>query len=272
LLMVGTASDITDEVRLQKELEQSHDMMRQVIEHSKSAIAVHDKDLNYLFVSQRYLDEYEVKDRDIIGKHHYEVFPDLPRKWRDVHKRVLKGEVVRANRDVYKRKDGTTEYTDWECRPLYGADESIEGMIVYTEIITDRIRRERELEASRNTFTSMLDRIPIGIAIHSSWPNADIVYMNDLYPELLGTNRKTLEHARSVFEVVVEDERERQDLLASIEDMFKKGISGRMTWHNVPIRKDGRTIRCITVSVDRIDGSDLYVVSLFAEKEIPPYD
>ncbi len=269
VLMVGTISDITDEVRLQQELEQSYDMMRQVIEHNKSAVAVHDKDLNYLFVSQRYLDEYEVKDQDVIGKHHYKVLPDLPEKWRAVHRRVLKGEVVRADRDVYKRNDGTTDYTRWECRPLYGANDSIEGLIVYTEIITDQIKRERMLESSQDLLEATLNKIPIGIAIHASWPKIDIVYMNDLYPKLLGTNRKTLEHARSLFEVVIEDEQQRQAFLTSVEAKIQAGNNERMAFRHIPIKKGHEVQHHITVFVDWIDESNVYVVSVFDEKNMP---
>lgn len=268
LLMVGTLSDITEEVRLQQELERSRTMMRQVIEHNKSAVAVHDGNLNYLFVSQRYLDEYEVEDRDVIGKHHYEVLPDLPQKWRDVHKRVLKGEIVRGERDVYKRSDGTVDYTRWECRPLYGANESIEGLIVYTEIITNQIRRERELEHSRNMLEQTLDRIPIGIAIHSLWPDLHIMYMNDLYPKMFGTSRKTLEHAESVFDVLIEDEENRKAFLSSLEERNKGKTSERMMWRHIPIIKDNALIRHITLSVDPIDESNVYVVSVFDEENM----
>jgi CheY-like chemotaxis protein len=63
-------------------LQHSHDLMSYIIEHTRSDIAVHDRDLNYIYVSQSYLDQFNVKKRDVLGKHHYEVFPDLPEKWR----------------------------------------------------------------------------------------------------------------------------------------------------------------------------------------------
>ncbi|MCK7486608.1 MAG: PAS domain-containing protein [Bacillus subtilis] len=80
--------------------------MQYIIEHSNSAIAVHDRELRYLYVSDNYLNQYKIADRNIIGKHHYDVFPDLPQKWRDVHQRTLKGEIVRDDRDPYPREDG----------------------------------------------------------------------------------------------------------------------------------------------------------------------
>jgi hypothetical protein len=136
--------DISDRKKAEEKLRHSHYLMKYIIEHNRSAVAVHDKEMNYIYVSQRYLEDYNVKE-DIIGKHHYDVFPDLPQKWRDVHKRALSGEVCAADNDPYYRSDGTIEWTRWECRPWYEFDGSIGGVIVYTEIITERKKAEEEL-------------------------------------------------------------------------------------------------------------------------------
>ena len=139
------ASDITERKRAEEKLAHSHDLLSYIIEHANSAVAVHDRALRYIYVSQRYLDQYKVKERDVIGKHHYDVFPDLPQKWRDVHQRALAGEVSSADRDPYYRSDGTIDWTRWECRPWYEAGGGIGGIIVYTEVITDRVRDEEAL-------------------------------------------------------------------------------------------------------------------------------
>ncbi|HOO84608.1 MAG TPA: PAS domain S-box protein, partial [Prolixibacteraceae bacterium] len=139
-------NDVSQRQKAENSLKHSHHLMRYIIEHDRSAIAVHDRDLNYVYVSQSYLKQYNVHDTDIIGKHHYDVFPDLPQKWRDVHQKALKGEVSSADRDIYKKEDGTLVYTRWECRPWYEADGSIGGIIIYTEVINDRIEKELEIK------------------------------------------------------------------------------------------------------------------------------
>lgn len=124
-----------------------HELMQYIIEHDRSAVAVHDRELRYIYVSQRYLDTYGVSESDVIGKHHYDVFPDLPKRWRDVHQRVLAGEVLCADDDAYERADGSVDWTRWECRPWYEADGTIGGIIVYTEIINERKRAQDKLIA-----------------------------------------------------------------------------------------------------------------------------
>lgn len=136
--------DISDRKKAEREIAHYHELMRYVIEHSRSCVAIHDKDLRYIYVSQRYLEDYRIKD-NIIGKHHYEVFPDLPQKWKDIHQKALVGVISSGNDDPYIHEDGTIDWTQWECRPWYNADGSIGGIIVYTEIINDRKKSEADL-------------------------------------------------------------------------------------------------------------------------------
>ncbi len=143
--------DITDRKVMQDALIQSKNLMHYTINHNQGGVAVHDKNLNYIFVSQSYLEHYNVKEKDVIGKHHYDVFPDLPQKWRDVHqKALLAGEISHADEDSYEREDGSVDWTRWECRPWYQADGSIGGIIVYTEVITKYKLIEEELKKHRD--------------------------------------------------------------------------------------------------------------------------
>jgi len=119
--------------------------MQYVIEHSNAGVAVHDKELNYVYVSKKYLDQYDIHD-DIIGKHHYDVFPDLPQKWREVHQKTLQGEVFKNDRDLFIRSDGSRLWTRWETRPWYDVNQEIAGIIVYTEVINDLVKTEQQRE------------------------------------------------------------------------------------------------------------------------------
>jgi PAS domain S-box-containing protein len=108
------ANNVTDRVNAEEELKHAHYLMQYIIEHNQSAVAVHDKNLKYVYVSQSYLDQYGITEKNIIGKHHYDVFPDLPEKWRDVHRRCLNGEIIRKEEDPYFRANGKTDWTNWK--------------------------------------------------------------------------------------------------------------------------------------------------------------
>ncbi|MFW5759105.1 MAG: PAS domain S-box protein [Bacteroidota bacterium] len=152
--IVGVGRDITDQ---KKSDEEWRLLMNQVIDSDPSAIAVHDKYMKYLYVSKRYLDDYNLKAKNIIGKNHYEVFKDIPEKWKKVHQRGLRGEVMKEEEDVFHRSDGTTDYTRWECKPWYKSDRSIGGIILYTEVITLRKQYEINLRKQRDRLHLLLD-------------------------------------------------------------------------------------------------------------------
>ena len=141
-------SDITKRTRAEADLRESEEVMRYIIKHDPNAIAVYDRDLRYIAVSDRYLQDYKVAERDILGQHHYAVFPEMPTRWKDVHRRVLQGAVERNDDDGFQRPDGSFTYNRWECRPWYRADGAIGGMITYTEVTTARKLAEKALKAA----------------------------------------------------------------------------------------------------------------------------
>jgi len=149
LWRVSAVRDISERKQAQRALHHSHELISYVLEHNPAAVAVHDDQMRYIYVSRRYLREFNVQEEDVIGKHHYEVFPDFPQKWKDVHQRALAGEVLHAEDDPFERADGTIDWTCWECRPWYKVDGAIGGIIVYTEVINARKQIEQDLIAAK---------------------------------------------------------------------------------------------------------------------------
>ncbi|MFC1556020.1 PAS domain S-box protein [candidate division KSB1 bacterium] len=212
----GMNHDITERKQAEISLAHSHDLMNYVIEHNRGAVAVHDKDLNYIYVSKRYLQDYKVKESDVIGKHHYEIFPDLPQKWRDVHQKALAGEISSAEDDPYYRDDGTVDWTRWECRPWYLPDNSIGGIIIYTEVITERKKAEddkKKLEEQlqiRQRMDSLgtlaggiahdFNNILVGIMGSISMLNMDKDNLTESQKELLNDANQSCERAANLIQ------------------------------------------------------------------------
>ncbi|NCD43029.1 MAG: PAS domain S-box protein, partial [Bacteroidia bacterium] len=153
----GIVEDITQQVTIQQELIQWKNLMQYIIQHDPNAISVLDKNLNYIFVSERYLQDYGIKEADIIGKNHYEVIPEIPQKWREIHQRVLQGEILKNEDDFFIRQNGKTEYTRWECRPYRNTNHEIDGIILYTEVITKRKTAEQALIESEAKYRILIE-------------------------------------------------------------------------------------------------------------------
>jgi PAS domain S-box-containing protein len=160
--LVGTILDITERKSTEEQLREREEMMRHIIQHDPNAIAVYDRNLHYIAVSNRYLQDYEIKETDILGKHHYEVFPEMPQKWKDVHQRCLAGAIERNDDDYFERPDGSITYNRWECRPWYDASGQIGGIVTYTEVTTERKKAEKALRESEEQFRKMFEESPLG--------------------------------------------------------------------------------------------------------------
>ncbi len=162
--LAGYTVDITDRTKAEAELHHSRDLLAYIISHARSAIAVLDRDMRYIFVSGQFLREYQVSEKNVIGRRHYDLFPDLPEKWKAAHRRALAGEVVGAEQEPYVRPDGTTAWGRWECRPWFESDGAIGGIILSTEIISERVRAEDALRESESRYRSLFEHMEEGVA------------------------------------------------------------------------------------------------------------
>lgn len=175
--------DITESRELSEQVAHFQNLLRYVIEHNQTAIAVLDKDLRYVYVSQRFIDDYRIKESDIIGKKHYDVFPEIPDEWRKNHKRVLEGEVLECERELFRRSDGTCDWIRWTSRPWYRHDKSINGIIIYSEVITARVIAEEELITSQEKFRNIFESANVGKSLTK--PDGEI-NINKAFADMLG--------------------------------------------------------------------------------------
>lgn len=150
--------------RVEADLRESEQRFRYIVKHDPNAIAVLDKEMRYLYVSDRFTHDYRVSGEDIIGRCHYDVFPEMPERWRQVHQRCLRGAIERSEEDIFPRSDGTMDYNRWECRPWHDSKGHIGGIIMYTEVITERKNAQQDLIQQREEYQAIFDSVPSIIA------------------------------------------------------------------------------------------------------------
>lgn len=155
----------TPSIPAQTLLTNEQSLLRLFIKHTPAAIAMFDTDMRYLQVSDRFLTDYDLEGQDLAGRSHYEVFPDLPERWRAAHRRILAGAVERCEEDSYIASDGSTGWLQWESLPWRKVDGEIGGLILFTQVITARKRAEEALRASEERFAKIFHLSPFRMGI-----------------------------------------------------------------------------------------------------------
>lgn len=125
----------------------SEGRMRMLVRHTPAAVAMFDRDMRYIMTSERWVRDYNLFGKEILGRSHYDVFPEIKMipEWMEHHRRTLAGESLSRDEDVWQRADGRTEWLRWALHPWRDDSGNIGGIIMFTEIITDAKNSKAEL-------------------------------------------------------------------------------------------------------------------------------
>jgi len=179
--VIGVNIDITERKRseeallemnrtleAQAELLQSREELLKIfVKHVPAAVAMLDRDMRYLQVSDRWCADFSLDSSQMLGRSHYEIFPDLPERWKEIHRRCLAGETLRAEEDSWDR-EGNTIWSRWEIRPWMNLNRVQGGILIFSEDITHRKQTEESLsDMSRRLIESQeQERARIGRELH----------------------------------------------------------------------------------------------------------
>ena len=135
-------------------------------------------------------------------KSHYEVFPDLPLRWREAHQRILTGAVERCEEDSYIAADGSTGWLQWESLPWRKANGEIGGLILFTQVITARKRAEEALRASEERFAKIFHLSPFRMGILRI-RDGIVLEVNDAWTRDTGFSRDEVIN-ESIFKILID--------------------------------------------------------------------
>ena len=155
----GTVQDIAGRKLTERSSSANRELLELFIEHAPAAMAMFDKDMRHIAASRRFLEMYGLEMRDILGRLHYEIFPELPERLREVHARCLAGAEMREDNEYFERADGTVQHARWAVQPWRDAAGAIGGIILFVEDTTERMRDQARLRRSEEQLRTILDAV-----------------------------------------------------------------------------------------------------------------
>jgi PAS domain S-box-containing protein len=163
------------------------------LRHAPLGIAIFDRQMRYLAASRQYLtDQGLPPDLPLLGRAHYEVFPEIPQPWRDLHARVL-AEGVELRHDEgepFTDRNGKVDWIRWSMAPWRGDDGEVGGLVLYTEVVTGAVEARRKLEAAEARYRAVFDQAAMGVARIS--PEGRFLEMNDRFCAIVRRDRAAL--------------------------------------------------------------------------------
>ncbi|MEN9347090.1 MAG: hypothetical protein RLZZ77_601 [Bacteroidota bacterium] len=234
--MIGVNSDITDKKKFEMELIANFERSKIFIEQLPTAVAMFDKDMRYLTASDQWYEDYGLRGQDIIGKSHYEIFPDLKEDWREEHKEVLLGKSLHSDEDFFVRPDGTVHWLTWDVRPWYTNDDEVGGVLMFTANITERKKVENLLKFSEERFRGAFEGAVIGMALVDTEGNW--IKVNPSLCDMLGY---TLDEMMVISFKQILHESDLQVSLALVNEMYA-GLRNEFQMEHRFVHKNGDEI------------------------------
>jgi PAS domain S-box-containing protein len=225
---------VNEELEIAREqIEQAHQEWIAALDAIDTPIFLHDKDFRILRCNRAYQRCAGMPFKQIIGQPYYDIFPKthapLPHCLMVMGKTEVETGEVAVGDAIYNSR--ASSINDAEGSYLYS--------VHVLEDITGRKRDEKTLRESEAFIKTVLDNLPVGIAVNSLEPSVEFSYMNDNFPGIYRTTREKLAAPGAFWESVYEDPEFRQQIRTRVLEDCASGDVERMKWADVPITRNG---------------------------------
>lgn len=254
--IVTVVRDITDRKQAEQSIKKNQEQLRSFVEQAPLSIAMFDRQMRYIITSRRWISEYGGGSENLAGRSHYELNPDLPEQWKQIHRRALAGEFLKNDEDRWVHGDGHITWLRWAVHPWRDAHGKVGGVIISSEDITERKKAENEARQSEERLLMVTENARVGLVMLSRehrylFANAAYFQILGLSPDIIG---KRLEDVLGT----VYEEQVRPNLEAAFQGKrvsyeMRKPLDGEDHFYAVkyePTIESGTVLQVVVVITD----------------------
>ncbi|NOU34968.1 MAG: PAS domain S-box protein [Polyangiaceae bacterium] len=212
--------------------------MAEVVRNLPLGAAVFDRDMRYLAHNSRWVTEVHgvAENRNLVGRVHYEVFPEISEEWRQIHQRCLAGATERNDQDTFQRADGGREQVRWVAAPWREDGGTIGGIVIYAENITHQVETQMRLREGEGLLRDLFEQSSLGLnlcTMDGLWLKS-----NPAFLDIIGYSRREADGGLTYWQLTPRKfDGEEQRQLESLRANKRYG-----PYEKEFIRKDGRLV------------------------------
>jgi PAS domain S-box-containing protein len=234
----GVSRSLEELKKLQAETRALANRLQTIVENAPQGIAMFDTRMRYLLASKRWVHDYGLAGKEILGVSHYELFPEIPERWKEVHRRCLAGESISSVDDTFDRQSGRTQRLRWDVRPWRDGVGEIGGIVIFAEDITENFQARESASANQLLLQTVVNSTP------------DPIYLKDRQGKMRLANAAALEAIGEPAEKVIgknaleyfENRDDAEKVLQSDEAVMASGCS-KLSEETTPYNKVFLTTR-----------------------------
>jgi two-component system, NtrC family, sensor kinase len=220
------------------------ELLTSLIRQMPSAIAMVDRAMRYLVVSQHWLSEYGITDQAVEGLCHYDVFPNTPEEWKLLHQNCLDNAVAACLDDEYELPNGKMIWLKCEISPWYTNTGKVGGLILVREDITLYKHHAIAKRQNQQLLQSVIDNTNSCIFIKEYLnTGGTYLFINQRFAELFNVDTKTVEHKTDF-------------------DLFPSKIAQQFRDFDLQVLETGQPIR-VEETAPQTDGLHTSIVTKF---------
>lgn len=144
--------------------------------------------------------------------------------------------------------------------PIRDGDGNLTGVVLVFRDQAKERAAQKALQESETFTRTVLDNLPIGVAVNTVEPSVSFSYMNDNFPRFYRTSREALVSPDTFWEAVYEDPGFRETIRQRVFEDVVSGDPARMRWEDIPITREGEETSYISAQNIPIPGKP-YMVS-----------
>jgi PAS domain S-box-containing protein len=245
-------ADITDRKTSETELARMNRRLTALIENTSQAVYLKDCKGRYRFVNEAAAELFGLEPEEVVGKWDEDLFDvGSAARIRRIDEQILEDEAADSH-ETTRFIDGDEHVFLSNKYPYYDENGDIVGIMGIDREVTERKRRQRALERSRQRLQSLFKKLPDAIVIHDA--DGNVIDVNDQTIDDLGYTRgELLSMNVTDFEVGVAPEELR-------ETWAEMSVGDRDKGQGRYRRKDGSTFPVeVWVDKTRIGGEEQFI-------------